>query len=266
LKNAADYPTNTAIALLLAGHTGTGKSSHLFYWPRVGVVDLESNLKGALDYHKSIGTDLSKAKYDQPFTSRDGKPLEERYQYDRVVELVNEAIADPEVSTVVVDGFGKLCDLLKAKLVWEQNAAEKPLIIGGLRMMTQSLWNPFAQMLKSFVWDIRAKNKPFIMTAHLKVDENELTTVKEERVDLQGQLQASFPKCFSDYFMSVSEPVAVTDKYPRGTRYKLRTAPTMRNPSLKTSFTGLPAEFEATDECFKQLLSKVAGGNGGQAK
>jgi hypothetical protein len=261
MKSATDYPTNTAIALLLAGHTGSGKSTHIFHWPRVGVIDMEGNLKGAIEYHKSIGTDLSTAKYTQPFTDKDGKPLEERYQYDRMVVQVFEMIADPTIGTVVIDGFGKMCDLLKAKLVWEQNAAEKPLIIGGLRMMTQSLWNPFAQMLKSLIWDIRGKNKPFIMTAHLKVNENELTTIKEEQIDLQGQLQTSFPKCFSDYFQTISEPVSKSATNPRGTRYKLRTAPTTRNTLLKTSFVGLPDEFETGDAAFKALLQQVAGTN-----
>lgn len=259
MKSATEYPTNTAIALLLAGDTGTGKSTHLFNWPKPWIADLEGNLKGAIEHHRHAGT-LPEWWFDRPEVDAAGKPVEPHKQFDNVRAQVAAAMADSKVLTVCVDGFGKLCDLLKEKLVNEVNAAEKPLIIGGMKAMTQSLWNPFANLLKSFMWDARRYNKPFIVTAHLKVDQNELTTVKEQQIDLQGQLQQSFPKLFSDYFQTMTEQVSDKAKYPRGVRYYLRTAPTMRNPSLKTSFVGLPPDLEPGTGEFDALLKRVAGG------
>lgn len=259
MKSATDYPTNTAIALLLAGDTGTGKSTHLFNWPRPYIEDLEGNLKGAVEHHRALGT-LPDFKWNRPDTDDAGKPVEEKQQFDVVKKHVAAALADPAIGTVCVDGLGRLCDLLKAKLTWEPNAAEKPLVVAGERVMSMSLWQPFANELKRLVWMARAANKPFILTAHLMVDENELTTVKEQRVNLQGALKNDFPKLFSDYFATMTATCSKDAAHPRGVKYLIRTAPTMRNPSLKTSFVGLPDEFEVGDSAFKTLLERVAGG------
>ena len=185
MKSGTDYPTNQAVAVLLCGHTGGGKTTHLLNWPRPWVLDLESNMKGAVEYHRSVKPDLWFA-WDTPTTDKSGQPLEERKQFDRCKELIQGAIDDPQVTTICIDGFGRLCDLLKEKLVWE-TGIEKPLIIGGRKQMSVSLWGPFGQAVKALVWDIKGK-KPLIVTCHLKVDENELTTVKEEKVDMQGEL------------------------------------------------------------------------------
>jgi hypothetical protein len=256
MKNATDYPTNTAIALLLAGETGSGKSTSLFNWPKPYVEDLEGNLKGAVEHHRSLGT-LPEFKWNRPELADDGKPLEEKLQYDNVKRHIQQALADPSIQTVCVDGLGKLCDLLKAKLVWEPNAAEKPLVVGGERVMSMSLWQPFANGLKRLIWMARAANKPFIVTAHLTVDENELTSVKEQRVNLQGQLKSDFPKLFSDFWSAFVVTCTKDAKHPRGVSYKIRTAPTMRIPSLKTSFTGVPDEFEVGDEAFTALMKRI---------
>lgn len=261
MKNANDYPTDKAIALLLGGHTGAGKTTNLLCWPRPFVCDMEGNMKGAIDWHRQTKPDLQ-FMWDTPRKSKDGRDLEDRYQFDRVKELLLEAAASPDVGTICVDGFGRLCDVLKEKLVFETNAAEKPLTVGGVRVMTQSLWQPFAMALKNFVWDIRMKNKPLVVTTHLIVDENELNGVKEERVDVQGDLGKGdkFPKCFSDYWQAIAEPCSKDAAHPRGVKYKIRTAPTTRNPKLKSSFHWLPDEFEVGDAAFKTLLERVSGG------
>jgi hypothetical protein len=128
--------------------------------------------------------------------------------------------------------------------------------------MSMSLWQPFANELKRLVWSARAANKPFILTAHLQVDENELTTVKEQKVMLQGALKNDFAKLFSDYWQTMAVTCGKDAAHPRGVKYLIRTAPTTRNPSLKTSFVGLPDEFEVGDAAFKTLLQRVAGDAG----
>lgn len=259
MKSANDYPTNTAIALLLAGDTGTGKSTHLFNWPRPYIEDMEGNLKGAVEHHRSLGT-LPDFKWNRPELADDGKhTLDEKLQYDNVVRHVQQALADSSIDTVCIDGLGRLCDLLKTKLVWDTGNTEKALLVGGERMMSMTLWQPFANSLKRLIWMARAANKPFILTAHLMVDENELTTVKEQRVNLQGALKNDFPKLFSDYYATTTSTCTKDAKHPRGVKYLIRTAPTSRNPSLKTSFVGMPDEFEVGDEAFKALLARVAG-------
>jgi hypothetical protein len=153
-------------------------------------------------------------------------------------------------------GWGRVSDYLKAYLVHTGGMAEKPLTVGGMKVMTMSLWGPFADYLKRFVFLCRSYNKPFILTTHLGVDENELTTIKEQRVLLQGALKADFPKLFTDFFMCNALPNSAEQyKKSNGVRYFVRTAPDIRI-MLKQS-CGLPAEFEHDSPEFKKLISSI---------
>lgn len=263
MKSATDYPTNTAIALLLAGDTGTGKSCNLFYWPKPFVLDLEGNLKGAVLHHKALNDGKLDGWYDTPRKDAKGNDLPDMLQFARCRQLLDEAVANPDVVTICIDGLGRLYDLLKQELA--NAAGEKPVVVAGQRVMGLSQWGVYPDILKRFLWDYRAKGKPLILTAHLKVDENELTAVKEYRIaDLQTDFgkSNSLPKTFSDYWQTFTEVCAKDAAHPRGVRYKIRTAPTVRNGSLKTSFVNMPDEFEVGDAAFKDLLQRVAGSNG----
>lgn len=253
MKSGTTYPTNQALALLVAGDAGAGKSTFGLYWPRPYIVDVEHNLKGAVDHHTKRLGKVPEFSYDYLDVDETGAAVADRAQWDRLMKLTDAAMVNPEVGVVVFDGFGKICDLLKEKLVWETNAAEKPLIIGGQRCMTQSLWNPFATLLKNWVWGMRKHSKPFIVTAHLKVEQNELVGTKEQQIDLQGQLQGSFPKLFSDFWKLDVVPVAKSTQYPKGVKYFIRTVADNRI-KLKTSFSSLPDEFEVGDKCFQDLI------------
>lgn len=249
MKNGADYPLTRAIALLVAGDPGSGKTNLCLDWPDPYVIDCEANMKNAIERHPG-----KRFWYDSPETGEDGKPLLDHAKWARVHELVKN-FARPEVKTGVIDGLGRLTDYLKEHLVHEGSKAEGPLMVGGMRVMTKSLWGPFADKLKRLIIEARSYNKPFVLTSHLTVDENELTSVKEQRVNLQGQLKADFPKLFTDFWATLATPITKSKDYPMGVRYYVRTVPTSRI-TLKCS-CGLPDEFETRAPEFQGFLSKL---------
>ncbi len=261
MRDISEYPLNTAIALLLGGDTGTGKSTSLLYWPKPWILDLEGNLIGAIKEHQKRLGRLPIGKWDRPHVADDNKtpvPLEQ--QWTRCQMLIDRAVADPEVGTICLDGLGRLYDMLKQYLA--HNPAEKPIIVSGQRQMGLAQWGVYPDLLKRFIWDLRSKGKPLIVTAHLKIDENELTKVSEYRIaDLQADFgkSDSLPKCFSDYFQTMNAVTTKDAANPRGVRYYYRTAPSTRNPKLKTSFPELPDEFSPGDAVWTELMKKVGG-------
>lgn len=252
MKDGSTYPTNQAIAVLVAGEPGSGKTNLCLDWPDPYVIDCEGNMKNAIERHAG-----KRFWYDNP--ERDDKDalLPEDQRWTRIEQLLNANAAKPEVKTIVVDGLGAVTDYLKAFLVTKGGDAEKPLVVGGQRVMTKSLWGPFADLLKRFVFKGRSYGKPFVLTSHLKVDENEMTAVKEQRVNLQGQLVSDFPKLFTDFWMTVATPVPVSKEYPTGVKYSVKTVPTIRI-TLKCS-CGLPPEFETRGPEWQALMQRIGG-------
>jgi len=237
---------------LLGDFTITHNTNLCFEFPRPWFLDADHNLRNGVERHPGV-----KFKWDDPEVGDDGKPLAAEAHWPRVETLIKAAGADPEVGTIVIDGLGRVTDYLKAYLVHVGSQAEKPLTVGGTKVMTMTLWTPFADLLKRLTFLCRSYGKPFIMTTHLSVDENELTAVKEQRVLLQGALKADYPKLYTDFWYANALPNAdVKYKAANGVRYFVRTAPDHRI-MLKQS-CGLPAEFEHDAPEFKKLLASLA--------
>jgi hypothetical protein len=256
MRDGSNYPRNTALAVLLSGAPGAGKTNLCMSFPNPWFLDADQNLRNAIERHP--GKPFT---YDCPeFDTDDKGQIVKRYadheHWPRVEQLIKAAGPDPRVGTIVVDGLGRVSDYLKAYLVHKGGAAEKSLEVGGMKVMTMSLWGPFADLMKKLVFLCRSYGKPFVMTTHLGVDENELSMVKEQKVLLQGALKADFPKLFTDFWCCHAVPSSDARYKPYGVRYFVRTAPDVRI-TLKQS-CGLPAEFETDSAEFKKLLASLA--------
>lgn len=255
MRDGSTYPKNAALAVLLGGMPGAGKTNLCMGFPKPWFVDADHNLRNAIERHPGkVFT------WDDPEQSADGKPLELDQCWERLEALIKENAPKPEVGTIVLDGIGRITDYLKAYLCRVGSQAEKVILVGGVKVMNQSLWQPYADLLKKLVFLCRFYNKPFILTTHLSVEENELSSVKEHRVLIQGALKADFPKLFTDFWQCDAVPNSDVKYKPiekgNGVRYYVRTAPTHR--ILLKQSCGLPAEFEPGDECFKALMGKLS--------
>lgn len=249
MKSGETYPRNTALAVLLVGHPGAGKTNLCMEFPRPYFLDGDHNLRNAIERHPAV-----KFTYDDPEVDEKGSPIALEYSWARLEELIKLNGPKPEVGTIVVDGLGRVSDYLKAHLVRVGGEAEKSLSVGGMKVMTKSLWGPFADLMKKLTYLCRSYGKPFVMTSHLCVDENELTTVKEQRVLIQGQLKDDYPKLYTDYWYCNAQPNSAEQyKKSNGVRYFVRTAPDMR--IMVKQSCGLPAEFEHDSVEFRKLVA-----------
>lgn len=252
MLEGSSYPKNAALAILLAGNPGAGKTNLCMEFPDPYIIDADHNLRNAIERHQ-----LVKFTYDDPERAADGKALELDQCWERLESLIKENASKPEIGTLVIDGIGRITDYLKAYLCRVGSQAEKVITVGGVKVMNQSLWQPYSDLLKRLTFLCRSYGKPFVLTTHLSVDENELTSVKEQRPLIQGALKADFPKLFTDFWMCDATPNP-DKKYAaaNGVRYFVRTAPTHRI-MLKQS-CGLPAEFEPGDAVFTELMKKFS--------
>jgi adenylate kinase family enzyme len=251
VKDGTLYPRNTALAVLVLGHPGAGKTNLCMEFPDPWYLDADLNLRNAIERHP--GKHFT---WDNPEVDDKGQLVPEEQRWARCEVLIKAAGANPQVGTIVVDGLGRIADYLKAYLVHTGGQAEKSLMVGGMKVMTMSLWGPFSDLMKRFVFLCRSYGKPFVMTSHIGVDENELTTIKEQKVLLQGALKSDFPKLFTDAWMANAVPNSAEPyKKSNGVRYYVRTAPDVRI-MLKQS-CGLPAEFEHDAPEFRKLIASL---------
>lgn len=251
MKDGTTYPKNAALAVLLSGNPGAGKTVACFSFPDPWILDCEGNLKSGIERNPG-----KRFWYDTPERKADGTPVAPHEWWLRTADLIKEA-GKSEAKTLVVDGLGRVALGLKDYLVYEVGKVEKLPVIAGEKQMAQSTWMVYERKLMEFVWLLRSFGKPVVVTCHLKVDTNELSSIKEQRVDIQGRLVDSFPKLFTDFYQLMATPNSDA-KYAasRGVRYYIRTAPTNR-VELKCS-CGLPAEFELGDECWKKVIASLS--------
>lgn len=252
MKSGDTYPRNTALAILLGGVPGGGKSNLCMEFNDPWFADADHNLRNAIERHPG-----KRFYWDDPERDANGAPIDITLSWNRLETLIKENGPKPEVGAIVMDGVGRITDYLKAHLTKVGGAAEKVIQVGGMPVMNQSLWQPYSDLLKRLVFLCRSFNKPFIMTTHLSVEVNELSSVKEQWPLIQGSLKADFPKLFTDFWQCDAVPDS-SDKYKavdkgNGVRYLVRTAPTNRI-MLKQS-CGLPAVFEPGDEVFRKLIA-----------
>lgn len=254
MKQGSDYPRNTALAFLLAGNPGSGKTTALFSFPDIGILDCEGNLKSGIERNPG-----KRFWWDNPEVLTDGKPTPIHERWTRAEALVKEFGANPEVKVIGVDGLGRMTTYLKDYIPHIASlAGEKIPVLAGQKQMTLQLWSIYENKLVEWMMMLKAMGKPVVVTCHVKVDENELSMVKEQRVDIQGRLSASFAKCFTDFYMLKAEPSSDAKyKESGGVRYYIRTAPTSRIELKSHNNKVIPAEMELGDGAWVALIKSL---------
>jgi hypothetical protein len=244
------------MALLLLGAPGAGKTNVAFEFPRPYVIDWgDSNMKSAVERHPG-----KEFYWDRVDLDDNGAEVPPERRWDRGAELLKKNGLDPKVGTIVDDSLSMLQVALCDHIITKGSAAENALVIGGVKVMTRSMWSAFADLLRKRIIQARMYRKPYILICHEKVDADDMTGVKLYRPALSGQLGDTIASLFSDFYYCEVDPNAPKPKYPSGVRYFVRTAPNNRL-KLKCS-CGLPVEFDFTWPEFSKIQdarAKAAG-------
>jgi len=210
MKDSSAYKLSSNFGLLLIGTPKSGKTCLQFAFPNPAILDCDHNLDGALRWAGS-----------PPFVYVDPHESEPHARWTTAMTFMKDAIADPSVSTIIIDGLSHLSNFLQDSIIHSAKAStERQNTVAGDAVMNMSYWRPFQVRMTQLVMEARASGKIFICTCHeeLVTDEKSGATVAY-RPMIPGSLKNNLSGLFSDVWRT--ELKTIGDK----TDYLLRVAP-----------------------------------------
>jgi hypothetical protein len=227
------------LRLLLQGPSGSGKTTTACQFPGAYVADLDINLGGPLRWLKKNNRPTPIG-YDVIDRDETGKEVAPNMRYLRLTKCLQEAAANPDVKTIVIDSATKLHDYIQAEVLRQQNAQQ----------MTIQHWGFYLGLWKQFVVGISAQKKHFVLVCHERVEKDEISQALQYFVMIPGQMGHMIGALFTDVWRSEVQEVPGV---PQSTyKFVLRTMPSYRF-NLKNSL-GLPPTFEFNWELIDQKL------------
>lgn len=251
MKSSSDLKLTMPRSLLFIGAPGTGKTTFALQLPKPYIIDCDDNLIGPTRHLKSSGKDKPYF-YDTPLRDDTGKPVPRDKQYLRLITLLDEAVSSPEVETIVIDSLSSLVEMLMAHTLV---SLKKPLATDfkvADRKFEYEDWAAFGNFLRRLIFELKATGKRFVLTAHIKVEQDELSKTLFKFINCPGAVQNYISGWFEEAweFFIQTTGVAPNEKAVR----KIRTVPDTRSAplGLKTA-AGLASTVEADADT---ILSK----------
>lgn len=241
MKSSSDFTISLPNSILILGRPGSGKTTLALQFPRPFVLDCDENMKGPARYLASKnGGKLPWFKYDTPLIDKTGTPVTRQLRMDRVQELLNEAISDPEIETVVIDSLTTLIDFVFDKIRATATGTNPPKIGDGKKQQDEPLriqdWGVFASIMKQLIFGLKASGKRIVFIGHITHDKDEVTKMILNFIACPGQV--------GDIISGLFEEVWQTEVKSSGADaslkadYKVRTVGDARSEALGLKSAG----------------------------
>lgn len=226
------YQQESYLRLLLQGESGSGKTTKALQFPGVWVIDCDLNLAGPLRWLRENNKPLPIG-YDTVDRKDDGTVVPEGMRWQRICDLLRDIgqRAGPNLRTIVLDSMSKMNDYNKAHVL-----RTNPTKTGGFEMPS---WGFFYQNWVAMIGTLTAAKINLVVTAHDRVDKDELDGSTRVFLNVQGQFQSVAGSLFTDVWHAEVKKVAGV---PPRHEWIVRTVSDYRYAGLKNSL-GLPAEF-----------------------
>lgn len=252
MKKAQDFKLETSFALLLIGLPFSGKTNAAFQFPNPYILDADDKLANAV--RRNTSKDFH---FDCPLRDDNDKPVPHEQRWEHSVRCLNVAAAPNNgIDTIVIDSASAMSDFLTAHIL-RFPAAGKSLIVGGEKVMDQSMWRPFQDLWKKLIMGLRASGKLIVVICHEDIDKDEATGIMMHRPLIPGALKNMFASMFTDVWRCETQQVPDPSKPGQMmTKYLIRTQPTAKM-ALGNSL-GLPAEFVMSWEELSKKLTMPA--------
>ena len=235
MKSSTDYKPGDSLAILLIGNPKAGKTCVAAAFPDPYFLEVDNNLDAAVRVMAG-----KKFWYDTPSLAvkTPGEVWKE------CLKNINEAMKNPEIKTIVVDGLTILSEYMCAWCIAEHirmgdtDKGGKPITA-----MTIPDFGKVLTMFRGLIFDLRLTGKHVICTVHKATYQDEDTKVTHNILALPGQAKETLGGVFTDVIGCVAENI------PGGKmKYSLRTVPLTQWPPLGTSIRTLPHNIDITDK------------------
>lgn len=221
-------------SILLRGSPGCGKTTLAMQFPNVCILDCDENLSGPETYIRT--------KIDPKFTysyfrcrfDDSGKPLEKEALWKRYIEGFNQAVADPNIKTIVTDSLTGLDQMLLRYIMKQQN-------IEDANKLERQHWIPFRMQMQELTLRMRNTGKINIVNAHETEKTNSRGIPERYDVAITSRLRDHFGWIFTEvWYMESLPPLAGKKRDPM----LYLTSPGGLRPDLKSSNPNTPATLE----------------------
>ena len=258
MKSAATQYTQPK-SIILAGQPGSGKSTLMLQFPKLFVMDLDLNLAGPISYLKSVGkfTDFM---YDDPYTTKDGKPTPRADIFGRCMEIFNEDVLNnPDIDTIAVDSVSALVDIVMVQVLKHQGRALGDFTAKGrlAKMADEQFqiqdWGVFFNLMKQIIASLKASGKLVIFNAHITTKTDALTGILQQFLAVPGAMSERMAGYFAEVWMMKRKYDKMKKKEER-TVMTFPTGATDENLGLKSSsgiVSGTPIN---ADELIRKVL------------
>lgn len=236
-------------SIILLGAPGSGKTTLASQFPGAYFVNADNNLDGPIRWLRQNGypveffyddvlhgtkEDLIKAKIPEKELDGfiDNSAIPRKYRYRYMAYLLNEAVKNPEVKTIVLDSMTSISDICLDEVRRQNNLAfGDPLNNVSLDVPLRIQdWGSFASLWKNLMYQLMGSGKRLIVTGHIKVEKDDVLGTFQEFINIAGSSSVSMGGNFQEVWL-----LSVVSKMVEGKRVvtrTLRTAPAVNQIKL----------------------------------
>lgn len=228
-------------SFLFRGPPGGGKTSFGMQFPGVWFGDVDLNLNGPESFLRSRDKGLEFFYDTITLDDHGDRIINKTGAYDwagiwlRCKTKALEAIRDPVVKIIYIDGLTQLNNILVNKIMVDNKTST----------MEIQHWVPFRNELMTLVMRCRHAGKPFIMSCHEEATMDRQQVITGYKIAVSTRLKDVFGGLFTDIYAFQNSVGAGGKK-----TFKLRCAPDGFRKDLKTSFPSMPVEIDVTENGF----------------